>query len=276
MLKKNWLITGCSTGLGRAFAQEILKNGHNVVVTSRNIDDIQDIIQDYPQTALGAALDVTDKTQIENAIEQTMQKFGRIDVLINNAGFGYRSAVEEADETQVATLFNANFFGMVNMIKKVLPIMRKQKSGTIFNVSSIAGRYSNPGSGYYSATKFAVEGLSDALKKEVAPLGIRVIIIEPGQFRTDFSGRSLTGAQTEIADYKETAGKRRKENDCTYGTEKGNPQKAAQAIIKVEESKKVPFRLLLGSDAIEITRLELETQIEELENWKNISLSTDS
>lgn len=272
---KTWLITGCSSGLGRAFAQETLKQGYNVIVTSRNLKDIQDIIKDYPETALGIALDVTNKGQVEEVVNQAVKKFGSIDVLINNAGHGYRSAVEEADESQVNELFNTNFFGTVNTIKGVLPIMRKQKSGTIFNVSSIAGRFSNPGSGYYSATKFAIEGMSDALSKEVAPLGIRIVVIEPGAFRTNFTGRSLAGTQTEISDYKETAGKRRKENDHTYGTEPGNPQKAAQAIIKVEESGKVPFRILLGSDAVNLTRSELETQLKELEDWTEISYSTD-
>ena len=272
---KTWLITGCSSGLGRAFAQEVLKNGYNAVITSRNPEDIQNIIKNYPETALGLALDVTNKEQVEEVVNQAIKKFGSIDVLINNAGHGYRSAVEEADESHVNELFNTNFFGTVNMIKAVLPIMRKQKSGTIFNISSIAGRFSNPGSGYYSATKFAVEGMSDALKKEVALLGIRVIVIEPGAFRTDFSGRSLAGTQTEISDYKETAGKRRKENDHTHGTECGNPQKAAQAIIKVEECEKVPFRLLLGTDAVNLTRSELEAQLKELEDWTEIGHSTD-
>ncbi|MDR1876233.1 MAG: SDR family NAD(P)-dependent oxidoreductase, partial [Flavobacteriaceae bacterium] len=141
--------------------------------------------------------------------------------------------------------------------------------------SSIAGRFSNPGSGYYSATKYAVEGMSDALSKEVAPLGIKVVVVEPGAFRTDFAGRSLTGTPIEISDYKETAGKRRKENDHTHGTQPGNPQKAAQVIIKIAESNKVPFRLLLGTDAVNIIREELEVQIKELEEWKEISLSTD-
>jgi NAD(P)-dependent dehydrogenase (short-subunit alcohol dehydrogenase family) len=272
---KTWLITGCSTGLGRAFAQEVLKIGYNAVVTSRNPKDIQDIVENYPETALGLALDVTDKDQINAVVKQAEAKFGSIDVLVNNAGFGYRSAVEEANDDQVNALFNTNFFGTVNMLKAVLPIMRKQKSGTIFNVSSIAGRYSNPGSGYYSATKFAVEGMSDALSKEVAPLGIRVVVIEPGAFRTDFAGRSLTGTHTEISDYKETAGKRRKENDHTGGTQPGNPQLAAKSIIKISESESVPFRLLLGTDAIQLTRTELENQLKELEAWKEISLSTD-
>ncbi|MCG6189962.1 oxidoreductase [Maribellus maritimus] len=272
---KTWLITGCSSGLGRAFAQEVLKSGFNAVVTARNPKDIQDIVEDYPGTALGLALDVTNKEQIKAVIEQAEAKFGYIDVLLNNAGHGYRAAVEEGDESRVNELFNTNFFGTVNMIKAVLPRMRKQKSGTIFNVSSIAGRYSNPGSGYYSATKFAVEGMSDALSKEVAPLGIRVIVVEPGAFRTDFAGRSLVGTPAEISDYKETAGKRRKENDHTHGTQPGDPKKAAQAIIKIAESEVTPFRLLLGTDAIQLTHSELEHQIKELDEWKEISFSTD-
>jgi len=272
---KTWLITGCSTGLGRAFAQEVLKNGYNAVVTSRNSKDIQDIVADYPYTTLGLALDVTDKEQIASVVEQAKTKFGCIDILLNNAGFGYRSAVEEADERQVEALFATNFFGTINMLKAVLPTMRKQRSGVIFNVSSIAGRFSNAGSGYYSATKYAIEGMSDALSKEVEPLGIKVVVVEPGAFRTDFSGRSLTGTPNEIADYKETAGKRRKENDHTNGTEPGDPQKAAQIIIKLSECENPPFRLLLGTDAISIIGKELESQIKELEEWKAISLGTD-
>ncbi|WP_134087838.1 oxidoreductase [Olivibacter sp. XZL3] len=274
-LNKTWLITGCSTGLGRAFASEILKHGYNAVVTSRFSRDILDIVENYPETALGLAMDVTDKEQVAKVIEQAKAKFGSIDVLVNNAGYGYRAAVEEAEDDAVQRLFDTNFFGMVNTIKAVLPGMRKQRSGTIMNVSSIAGRFAAPGSAYYAASKFAVEGMSDALRKEVAPLGIRIIVIEPGAFRTDFAGRSLTGTQKEISDYRETAGKRRKGNDHTHGTQPGNPQKAAQAIIKLAESKNVPFRLLLGTDAINSVREELEAQRKELEDWKEISLTTD-
>lgn len=272
---KTWLITGCSSGLGRAFAQEVLKNGFNAVVTARNLIDIQDIVKDYPETALCLALDVNNKEQIKSVIEQIEAKFKKIDILLNNAGYGYRSAVEEAEEEQVDALFSTNFFGTINMIKAVLPGMRKQKTGIIFNVSSIAGRYSNSGSGYYSATKFAVEGMSDALRKEVAPLGIRVVVVEPGAFRTDFAGRSLTGTPFEILDYKETAGERRKENDHTHGTQPGDPQKAAQVLINIAERKVIPFRLLLGTDAIQLIRSELENQIKELEDWKEVSVSTD-
>jgi NADP-dependent 3-hydroxy acid dehydrogenase YdfG len=272
---KTWLITGCSTGLGRALAIEVLRSGYNTVVTARNSKDIQDIVENYPETALGLALDVTDKNQIKNAVKKALERFETIDILVNNAGYGYRSAVEEANEDDINALFDTNFFGTVRMIKAVLPTMRKQKSGLIFNVSSIAGRFSNPGSGYYSATKYAVEGMSDALSKELTPLGIKVVVIEPGAFRTDFAGRSLTGTQTEIQDYIETAGKRRKENDHTHGTQPGDPHKAAQTTIKIAESDTVPFRLLLGSDAIQVIRPELESQLKELDNWKKISLSTD-
>lgn len=272
---KTWLITGCSSGLGRAFAKEVLAYGYNAVVTSRNPKDIQDIVTDYPETALGLALDVTDKDQITNAVKQAKQKFGGIDVLLNNAGYGFRGAVEEANEQEMHNLFDTNFFGTVHMIQAVLPVMREQRSGTIFNVSSIAGRFSNPASGYYSATKYAIEGMSDALLKEVSPLGIKVIVVEPGAFRTDFAGRSLTGAKKEISDYDETAGKRRKENDETHGTQPGDPKKAAQAIIKIEKEKQPPFRFLMGSDAIEIIQKELKQQMKELEDWKEISLTTD-
>jgi len=249
---KTWLITGCSSGLGKAFAEEVLAYGYNAVVTSRNPKDIQDIVTDYPETALGLALDVTDKDQITNAVKQTKQKFGGIDILLNNAGYGFRGAVEEANEQEMHNLFDTNFFGTVHMIQAVLPVMREQRSGTIFNVSSIAGRFSNPASGYYSATKYAIEGMSD-----------------------DFAGRSLTGAKKEISDYDETAGKRRKENDETHGTQPGDPKKAAQAIIKIEKEKQPPFRFLMGSDAIEIIQKELKQQMKELEDWKEISLTTD-
>lgn len=275
-MNKTWLITGCSSGLGRAFAEEVLKHGYNAVVTSRDVDDIQDMVKQYPNKSLALSLDITNKVQVAKVIKQTEERFGGIDILINNAGYGYRAAVEEGEEAEVRTLFDTIIFGTVNMIKAVLPGMRSRKSGTIMNVSSIGGRFSQSGSGYYSAAKFALEGMSDALRKEVSPLGIRVIVIEPGAFRTDFAGRSLKGARKEIADYQETVGPRRKENDKSHGTQPGNPLKAAQAIIKIEETNgPVPFRLLLGSDAIQTITKELDSQKQELEEWKNISLSTD-
>ena len=272
---KTWLITGCSSGLGLALAKEVLAQGYNAVITARNIDSLKEITDAYPETALVAALDITDQEQIAAVIRQAEEKFGAVDVLINNAGYGYRAAVEEGEDKDIRQLMETIFLGTVHMIQAVLPGMRSRKSGTIMNVSSIGGRYAAPGSGYYSAAKFAVEGMSDALRKELAPLGIRVTVIEPGAFRTEFAGRSLKGATKEIDDYKDTVGPRRKQNDKTSGTQQGDPQKAAQAMIKITEGDKVPFRLLLGSDAIKLTREELNNQQQELEDWSELSKSTD-
>jgi len=270
-----WLITGCSTGLGRALAKEVLSSGYNAVVTSRNKKDVEDIAADYPENALALSLDIADKHQVQQAVEQAAARFGKIDVLMNNAGYGFRGAVEEASEQEMREIFDTNFFGTVSMIQAVLPGMRTQRSGTIMSVSSIGGRFAAPGSAFYSATKFAVEGMSDALRKELAPLDIRVMVIEPGAFRTDFAGRSLTQSAKIISDYESTAGQRRKEKDTTNGKQQGDPQKAAQVLIQTFESVEVPFRLLLGSDAIKLTRAELDAQYAELQAWEKVSVTTD-
>jgi NAD(P)-dependent dehydrogenase (short-subunit alcohol dehydrogenase family) len=270
-----WLITGCSTGLGRHLAQAVLERGWNAVVTARNPAAVQDIVASFPNTALPLALDVTDHAQVSNAVQQAEAHFGCIDVLVNNAGYGYRAAVEEADEADIRDLFATNFFGVAAMTKAVLPSMRARRQGTIVSTSSIAGRRAAPGSGYYSATKFAVEGMSDALRKEVGPLGIRVMVVEPGAFRTDFAGRSLQQSSTAIADYAETAGRRRKEIDRSHGTQPGDPTKAARAIIQAVEAPNPPFRLALGSDAVAIIREELDAQRKELDAWEEISASTN-
>ncbi|MEK1887013.1 MAG: oxidoreductase [Phyllobacterium sp.] len=270
-----WLITGCSTGLGKSLAQAVLDAGYNAVVTARDVGMVQELLSKHPGTALAVALDVTNKGEVENAVALAEERFGSVDVLVNNAGYGYRAAVEEGDEKEVSDLFATNFFGTVSMIKAVLPGMRARRSGTILNVSSIAGRLAAPGSGYYSASKFAIEGMSDALRKEVGPLGIRVMIVEPGAFRTDFAGRSLHQTKAAIADYAGTAGPRRKENDRTHGTQPGDPARAALALIRVVEGATLPARLLLGSDAVRIVGGELNSQRQEIEGWKEISISTD-
>jgi NAD(P)-dependent dehydrogenase (short-subunit alcohol dehydrogenase family) len=270
-----WLITGCSTGLGRHLAKEVLRSGYNAVVTARKLEDVLDITADYPDTSVPLALDIANKTQVEQVIKQAEQRFGQIHVLINNAGYGFRGAVEEADDEEMRKIFDTNFFGTVNMIQGVLPGMRAHQTGTIMSVSSIGGRFAAAGSGYYSATKFAIEGMSDALRKELKPLGIRVVVIEPGAFRTDFAGRSLTQSKQVIADYTDTAGQRRKEKDQTNGKQQGDPVKAAAAIIQVYENNEVPFRLLLGSDAIKLVQEELELQAKEIKQWQHISMNTD-
>ncbi|MER5913945.1 oxidoreductase [Streptomyces sp. NPDC001982] len=270
-----WLITGCSTGLGRALAHAVLERGWNAVVTARNVSSVKDLQALYPHTALALPLDVSDSTQVAEAVRAAEDRFGGVDVLVNNAGHGYRAAVEEGEEEDVTELFATNFFGPVDLIKAALPGMRERRSGAIVNVSSIAGRLAMPGSGYYSATKFALGGLSDALRKEVAPLGIKVVLVEPGAFRTDFAGRSLQQSSAVIPDYGDTAGRRRKENDTTHGRQPGDPARAAQAIIRVVDADEAPFRLLLGSDALEIVGNELQAQTEELKAWKETSFSTD-
>jgi NAD(P)-dependent dehydrogenase (short-subunit alcohol dehydrogenase family) len=270
-----WLITGCSSGLGLQLAKAVLERGWNAIVTARNLATIQSLTATHPNTSLALELDVTDGEQIAAVLREAQTRFGRIDVLVNNAGYGYRAAIEEGDDAEVDALFATNFFAPVALIKAVLPGMRARRDGTIVNVSSIGGRRSAPGSGYYSATKFALEGLSDALRKEVGPLGIKVIVVEPGAFRTEFSGRSLMQSSMAIGDYADTAGKRRKENDTTHGTQPGDPALGAQTIINAVESEHSPFRLLLGSDAVHAIRVELDAERAELEKWVGLSTTTD-
>jgi NAD(P)-dependent dehydrogenase (short-subunit alcohol dehydrogenase family) len=270
-----WLITGCSTGLGRHLAEALLARGWNAVVTARDPAKVQDIVLRYPDTALALPLDVTDRTQIADTVRRAEAKFGGVDVLVNNAGHGYRSAVEEAYEAEVDELFATNFFGPVALIKAVLPGMRARRRGTIVNISSIGARRTAPGSGYYAATKCALEGLSAGLRQEVEPLGIRVIVVEPGAFRTDFSGRSLVQSRAPIADYAATAGRRRIENDKTHGTQAGDPARAAAVMIRAVEDAAPPHLLLLGSDAVKAAGTALDQDRAVLEAWKAASLTTD-
>ena len=217
---------------------------------------------------------MTAHTQITDAMNQAEERFGAVDVLVNNAGYGYRAAVEEGEEDAVAQLFATNFFGPIAMIKAVLPSMRGRRRGAIVNISSIGARICPPGSGYYSASKSALEAMSGSLRAEVGPLGITVTVVEPGGFRTDFAGRSLQQAREPIADYADTAGRRRKEHDTYHGTQPGDPARAAQAIITAVEAKDPPFLLLLGKDACDAFQAVLDAQGKELANWRELSLDT--
>lgn len=269
-----WLITGCSTGLGRALARAVLAKGDNAVVTARDTATLQDLAAEFPTTALAVPLDVTDLSQVEAAVQQAVERFGGVDVLVNNAGYGYRAAIEEGADADVRTLFDTNVFGPVAMIKAVLPGMRTRRSGAIVNISSIGARICPPGSGYYSATKAALEGISGSLQKELAPLGITVTAVEPGGFRTDFAGRSLTQSAEAIDDYAQTAGKRRKENDTVHGTQQGDPDRAAQAIINAVEASETPGFLLLGEDAAKAFDAVAEAQRAEVDRWRELTVST--
>ena len=269
-----WLITGCSTGLGRALAQAVLDAGHNAVVTARDAAKVSDLAEGHPDTALALALDVTDPAQVTQAMQAAEERFGEIDVLVNNAGYGYRAAVEEGDEADVQTLFATNLFGPVAMIKAVLPGMRARGRGAIVNISSIGARISPAGSGYYAATKAALEALSASMDKELRPLGISVIVVEPGAFRTDFAGRSLQQASKPIADYADTAGRRRKEHDTVHGTQPNDPVLGARAMIAAVEAADPPSFLLLGQDALAGFRHASDALTAQVDAWEQTSSST--
>lgn len=270
-----WLITGCSTGLGRALAEQVLKAGHSAVITARDSDTLTELAEAYPQTALALPLDVRFADQIHTAVDASRDRFGGIDVLVNNAGYGYRSAVEEGELDAIKQMFETNYYGAVSMINAVLPDMRQRGSGMIINISSIAGQRTAPGSGYYAATKAALESTSEALQQEVKPLGIRVAIVQPGGFRTDFAGRSLHQSTEPLDVYADTAGKRRKEHDTIDGRQAGDPVRAAQAIMTLADSPQPPMRLVLGNDALTLAEVDLNQQLDDVMDWESVSLSTD-
>jgi NAD(P)-dependent dehydrogenase (short-subunit alcohol dehydrogenase family) len=273
--KKVWFITGCSTGFGRALATNLLENGYRVAVTARNADKVADLVAIDPENALAIALDVTDKEQVADAVATAEEHFGRIDVLVNNAGFGYFGAIEESDEAEVRSMFEANFWGLAEMTRAVLPKMRERRSGTIVNISSIGGFVSFPGLGYYHATKYAVNGFSEALKKEVEPLGIKVVLVQPSGFRTDWAGRSANDAPSTIADYAETAGTNQANIRGYSGNQPGDPVRAAKAIIQAVDSDEPPFYFLLGKAALKNARLKLDALKADFDKWADVTEGAD-
>jgi NAD(P)-dependent dehydrogenase (short-subunit alcohol dehydrogenase family) len=274
-MKKVWLITGCSTGFGRAIATAALKEGYWVAVASRKIEDVQDIIDVYPYTAFAVKLDVTDYGQIKSAIATVIEKFEQIDVLVNNAGIGYFGAVEESQEDDIRRMFEVNFWGLSEMTRQLLPLMRAQRSGHIINISSIGGLKSFPSLSYYHATKYAVDGFSEALFKEVDPLGIKVTIVAPGNFRTDWAGRSAKDSPVIIADYAPTAQATKQWVRGISGKQTGDPALAAQAILQVVKEARPPLRLLLGSDSLEGARGKLAELAADYSAWEDLTMSCD-
>lgn len=270
-----WFITGCSTGLGRALAQAVLQHGHRVVVTARNPAQVEDIVARFVKTSLVAQLDVASFSQIRLAVGAAEKAFGRIDVLVNNAGYGYLAAVEEGEDQKIRDMFETNFFGLAALIRRVLPGMRERRRGHIINISSVGGLLGNPGAGYYNATKFAVEGLSEALAKEVEPLGIRVTVVEPGPFRTDWAGRSLKQVQNPIEAYAGTAGARRAQISGYSGRQPGDPARAAAAIIRIVESESPPQNLVLGKDGLKRVREKLDRFCASMKQWEAVSAGAD-
>jgi NAD(P)-dependent dehydrogenase (short-subunit alcohol dehydrogenase family) len=256
--KPVWFITGCSTGFGRELAKVLIARGYRAVVTARDPTKVADLVEGHTATALALGLDVEKQPQIEAAVEAARRKFGRIDVLVNNAGYGYLAAIEEGDDADIRAMFETNFFGLAALTRAVLPIMRAQKSGAIVNISSMGGFIGFPGSGYYAATKFAVEGLSESLSKEVSPFGVKVLIVEPGPFRTDWAGRSLKTPKHPIDAYAETAIARRQQTQGYSGSQPGDPVRGVEAIIAAVEQPNPPLRLPLGNFAYDAMGAELE------------------
>ena len=270
-----WFITGCSTGFGRELAQLVIARGWRAVVTARDKARVADLALGAEERILSVDLDITNGAQITAAVRAAEERFGRIDVLVNNAGYGYQASVEEGDDAEIRAQFEANVFGLFAITRAVLPGMRTRRNGHILNITSVAGFVGYPGSGYYAATKHAVEGWSDALAAETAPLGIRVTCIEPGPFRTDWAGRSLRQTPSRIADYADTSGARLKGTSEGTGRQAGDPARAAAAMIAVTEASAPPRHLVLGAFGIDAVTAKLKTTLAEVEAWRPVSLAAD-
>jgi NAD(P)-dependent dehydrogenase (short-subunit alcohol dehydrogenase family) len=271
-----WFITGCSTGFGRELARAVVARGYRTAVTARTPAQVEDIVAGHQDRTLALRLDVTDPAQAAEAVRSAEEHFGGIDVLVNNAGIGYFAAVEESDEAEVRRMFEINFFGMARMTRAVLPGMRKRRSGHVINIASICGLAAIPSLGDYSATKFAVEGLSEVLALEVGPLGIRVTLVEPSGFRTEWAGGSAKDSSARaIADYDATAGAERRALRDLSGKQPGDPVRAAQAIIQAVESPAPPLHLLLGRDALRLAHEKLDALRRDFDTWQSVTLGAD-
>ena len=273
---KTWLITGCSTGLGRALAERVLQAGGRVVATARDPAHLQGLAQEaQADSFLPVTLDVTRSDQIKDVVGHAVSRFGGVEVLVNNAGYGYQSSVEEGEDEAIRAQFEANVFGLFALTRAVLPVMRERKDGHVINITSVAGFIGFAGSGYYAASKHAVEGWSDALAAEGKPLGIRVTCVEPGPFRTDWAGRSLKQTPSRIADYVETAGARLKATSGYSGKQAGDPVRAADAMIRLAGMDGPPRHLVLGRMGFDSVTAKLRERLASIEADREISLGAD-
>ena len=266
-----WLITGCSSGIGREIATAALERGHLVAATARRPESVADLVEAWPEQAFSLALDVTKRAQIEAVVAEIEWRLGGIDVLVNNAGYGYMAAVEEGEDDEVRALFDTNYFGAVDLIKAVLPGMRTRGSGHVINISSMTGLVANPPNVYYSSSKFALEALTEGLAKEVAPFGIRVTAIEPGAFRTDWSSRSMKETRRPIEAYAATVGARKKMIKAAGSSFPGDPRKVAEAVLRISEMAEPPLHLLLGHDVYKAYREKLTALLASIEEWKDVT-----
>ncbi|MEM9008187.1 MAG: oxidoreductase [Cyanobacteria bacterium P01_F01_bin.86] len=275
MATKVWLITGSSSGFGRALAEAVLAHGDRLVATARRPEQLQSLVEQYPETATAVTLDVTNPEQVRSTLQQAKTVFGQIDVLVNNAGYGLIGALEEVSDDQIRRNFETNLFGAIDIIRAVLPMMRQQGSGHIVNMSAIAGFTNELGFSIYGGAKFALEGISEALRGEVEPFGIKVTLVEPGPFRTEFIGRSLDRVDTPMTEYELTVGKFLNFLNQIEGQQPGDPVKAANAIIRMIEAENPPLRLVLGKYAYSKFRQKIEDLTQELNAWESVGLATD-
>jgi NAD(P)-dependent dehydrogenase (short-subunit alcohol dehydrogenase family) len=275
MALRTWLVTGSSRGLGRALVQAIADDGDNVVATARNPEQLDDLVAGYGGRVRTYALDVTDPQAARAAVDFAVREFGRLDVVVNNAGYANSAAIEEMAEDDFRAQLDTNLYGVVHVTRAALPVLRGQRAGVFVQVSSIGGRVGgSPGMGAYQAAKFAVEGFSEVLANEVEPLGIKVIIVEPGAFRTDWQGASMRRHEVG-ADYQDTVGRLHRYRDESDGAQQGDPARAAAAILAVVAEAKPPRRLLLGSDALSSALASGAERNAEAEQWAELSRSTD-
>ena len=272
-MTKTWFITGAASGFGRAFAEHALARGYNVVATAREPARLQDLFAAAPERVLALALDVAQPGAAEPAIAAALQRFGRIDVLINNAGYAVVGALEETGEAELRALMDTNFFGALAVARAALPALRAQRSGAIVNMSSLGGQLSFAGFSAYSASKFALEGASEALAQELAPFGIKVLIVEPGQFRTNLAGGAMR-YMPALEAYRDTSGETRRFAEDMNGTQDGDPRKAAAAIEAALDAETTPLRLQLGADAVAAVRGHAETLLADLAAWEGIAAAT--
>ncbi|NNF00509.1 MAG: SDR family NAD(P)-dependent oxidoreductase [Pyrinomonadaceae bacterium] len=274
MSEKNkvWFITGSSTGFGRELAEQCLERGYKVVATARRIEDVQDLEEKYPESALAAQLDVTKDEEVKNSVAKATEKFGTVDILVNNAGYGLGGGIEEPSMDQIRHQYETNVFGVIRVMREVLPMMREKKSGHIVNLSSVVGIKAFASTGYYSSTKFALESLSEALSQEVEHLGIKVTLVEPGGFRTDFAGRSFTQPENRIEDY--ITSERIDAIGEYHNNQPGDPVKGAKAMIDMVEAENPPLRLPLGEDAVTAIDEKLEAVRQDINEWREVAIDT--
>ena len=271
---RTWFITGTSSGFGRAFAEHAIAQGHNVVATARRVDALADLVAQAPDRVMALELDVVAEGAAERAIGAAVARFGGVDVVINNAGYGVVGALEETPDAELRAIMDTNFFGAMAVMRAALPVLRAQRGGAVVNISSLGGQLSFAGFSAYSASKFALEGASEALAQEVAPFGVKVLIVEPGQFRTQLAGAGMRHMPV-IEAYVPVVGPTREFAHTMHATQAGDPRKAAAAIERALAASHTPLRLQLGGDSVDAVRTHAQALLAEMAAWEEVSRGTD-